>query len=333
MDSIPGPATLWGILESNQPTTSASLSSVQNNDMAAMEAIRRIFSPLPNPARELFGDELENLETPRYAGGRIRGVFYTLCTSMDFARLNPGLFSNDYPHIRDVADPSLLLVEGAAALETQRYRIEVVVLVARGVPILVHVEMLRPLAHLYWMYVDPRDNLRYRVVHVLESPKAWKIAMLAVYSTEGFNLNDPSLKGDDYVEAIQIVQRWAGQDFVRDMIVDYFKSYCHRFTRSLREDMSSTPEGLFIPDDHERALREIERCFLRYSYILGSYRTLPTGAFGSWAVRTIDSDYLLERLNHLTHTFREEIAIALLAQAGAFASGVQLEEPIFLNNN
>ncbi|KAI1467590.1 uncharacterized protein F4812DRAFT_471562 [Daldinia caldariorum] len=346
MQPQPGPATLWGILESeNSPSSPGHTCGSEVSDY-----IPFLPSPAPNPAAELFGEELQNLEMPPFNGDFLASRFCRTATSRDLVRINYGLFHDNYPNVRDVADPSMFLERGIATLERTLFGIDLGVIVARGTPILVHVEMLRPLPHLYWMFVDPRDGARYRVVHVLESPEAWKIALLAVYGTEDFDLREPRLMGEDYIDAVRLAQRWAAVEFVRDALVDYFKSYCTRLAVSLRRHnvgpitaaaaatagpgnsvgALATPQQLAAARAHELALQEIQRCFWRYSEVSGSYRTLPVGAFGAWAVRAINQTYMLSRLPYLTHTFRQEITLALIVQANAYVFDYTPDEPIFL---
>ncbi|KAI1799693.1 hypothetical protein F4811DRAFT_565336 [Daldinia bambusicola] len=324
MQPKPGPATLWGILQSeNFP------SSTGNTGTGVAEHIPRLPSPAPDPAAELFGEELENMEMPPFNGDVSVARFCRNATSRDLIRINYGLFHNNYPNVRDVADPSIFLERGIATLEVNLFGIDLGVIVARGTPILVHVEMLRPLPHLYWMFVDPRDGARFRVVHVLEAPEAWKIALLAVYGTEDFDIRDPRLVGEDYIDAIRLTQQWAAIEFVRDAVVDYFKAYCTRLTVSLRQH-NVGPAAATAAATAAEALQEIQRCFWRYLDVRGSYRTLPEGAFGAWAVRAINQSYLLNRLPFLTHAFRQEITLALMVQANAYVFNYTPDEPIFL---
>ncbi|KAI2780667.1 hypothetical protein F4815DRAFT_445256 [Daldinia loculata] len=328
MDSPPGPATLWGILESEHSPISAP--PAENIDVGPLE-IPRLPSPMLNPAFELFGEDLELFEHPRYEGSFLQAMFYDSANANDLIRLNYGLFHNNYPHERDVADPSLLLVEGVAAVELELFNVEIVVLIARGVPILVHVEMLRALPYLYWMFVDPRDHLHYTIVRVLESADVWKIALLAVYGTEDFNLDDHQYTGEDYIAAIALVQRWSGQRYVLRTVVNYFKAYCTRVAMALRNDPILLPDHLLNANAHDHVLGEIQRCYVHYQAIHGRFRTLPMGAFGAWAVRAIYPPYLITRLHLLAYGFRREITLALMIQANAHIFDYHPEEPIFID--
>ncbi|KAG4219881.1 hypothetical protein PC116_g31640 [Phytophthora cactorum] len=189
--------------------------------------------------------------------------------------------------------------------------------------------MLRPLPRLYWMFVDPRNGARYRVVHVTENVREWKIALLAVYGTDDFDLGDRGHYGPIFINAIRIAQYWAAVDFVRDTIVDYFKSYCTRRTINLLNSPVVTPDR-FVLTTQGPLLWEIEQSYFRYSSVRGSYRTLPDGAFGSWALRAIYLPYLLNRLDELTYSFRRDIILALALRAHAIALDYEQEDPIFL---
>ncbi|KAI1657061.1 hypothetical protein F4813DRAFT_390033 [Daldinia decipiens] len=328
MGSLPGPATLWGILKSEDFPISAP--PAEDVDAELFE-IPRLPSPMPNPAVELFGDDLENLVTPPYNGNLSQAMFYNSANAEDLMRLNYGLFHNDYPHVRDVIDPGLLRVQGVAAVETELFDVEVVVLIASGVPILVHVEMLRPLPYLYWMFVDPRDHMQYSVVRVLESANVWKIVLLAVYGTEGFNLDDHHYTGEEYIAAIALVQRWAGQDYVLHTVVNYFKAYCTRVALALHSAPVPTPSHPVNANLHDYVLAEIQRCYFHYQAIHGRYRTLPSGAFGAWALRAIYTPHLNTRVHHLSHDFCEEITSAIMIQASAHIFNYYPEDPIFLD--
>lgn len=99
MDSPPGPATLWGILESEHSPISAP--PAENIDVGPLE-IPRLPSPMLNPAFELFGEDLELFEQPRYEGSFLQAMFYDSANANDLIRLNYGLFHNNYPHERYV---------------------------------------------------------------------------------------------------------------------------------------------------------------------------------------------------------------------------------------
>ncbi|KAI0850553.1 hypothetical protein F5Y00DRAFT_268301 [Daldinia vernicosa] len=333
MASPPGPATLWGILESEHSPISAppaeNITPAENISVGVFD-VPAPQPPLPNPARELFGDELELLEMPPCEGSLIARIFYHTASAEDFIRLNHGLFNNAYPHVRDVACPGLLLVEGIAPVEYQLFNAEVVVLVARGITILVHVEMLRPLPHLYWMFVDPRDNQRHSIVYVLESADVWKIALMAVYGTKDFHLNDLRYTGEDYIAAILLVQQWEGRQYVLDTIVGYLKTYFTRVAMTLRSVAAPVPGHEIIANAHDHILGEIQRCWVQYQGVHGRFRTLPMGAFGTWAVCAIYPPHLVGRMHHLVYGFRQEIALALAIQASAHIFDYSPEgEPIF----
>ncbi|OTB15920.1 hypothetical protein K445DRAFT_11548 [Daldinia sp. EC12] len=317
----PGPATLWGILESEPSPPRRTV--VTGVDLLG----RRVLTP--NPAFELFGNGLRNLQMLPYSGGSLEAEFCRTATSHDLIRLNHDLFHDNSPHVRNITDPSVLLEQGVATVERRLFGTKLGVLVAFGVPILVHVEMLRPLPHLYWMFVDPRSGALYRVVHVTENAKEWKIVLLAVYGTDDFDLGDSNYSGPNFINAIRIAQEWAAVDFVRDTIVDYFKSYCTRLAITLRNAPVMTP-GLYMATTPEFLLWEIELCYLRYLSVSGSYRTLPDGAFGSWALRAIRLPYLVNRLDDLNYGLRRDIMLALALRAHALALDYDQEDPIFL---
>ncbi|KAI0110155.1 hypothetical protein F4814DRAFT_451132 [Daldinia grandis] len=344
MEFSPGPATLWGILKSEHPPIPDSPKSVaalsaspvpappaENIGLVSLEIIPRVPSPMVHPARDVFGNSLDTLVTPPYNGTLLQAMFCHSANAADFIRLNYGLFHNDYPCVRDIGNPIVLLLQAPAAVEMQFFDVDVSVLVASGVPILVHVEMLRALPQLYWMFVDPRTGLRYRVVNVIENADVWKIALLAIYGTEDFALDDAEYTGEDYIAAIVLVQQWAGQDYVLRTVVDYFKTYCAQVARTLHNSPVPFPGHLLIANVHEHVLREAQNCFLQYQAVHGQYRTLAQGAFGSWALRAIYSPYLISRLEFLTQEFREEIALALMIHINADIIGYPLEDPIFLD--
>ncbi|KAF3059487.1 hypothetical protein GL218_05165 [Daldinia childiae] len=311
MNSSPGPATLWGILESENSPVSAP--PVEDVDIGVF-AIPRLPPPMLLPVVQLFGENYMTLRTPRSGLYLHQLMFYRYANADDLIRLNYGLFHNDYPDLTGVVDPARLRREGVAAQESAQYDVEIVVLIADGVPILLHVEMIRSLRYLYWMFVDPREHVRYAYVGVPESANVWKIALLAVYGTDYIDLDDHPYTGEEYIAAIALVQKWAGQKYIIRSIIQYFKSYCVRFETSLRNLPIPAPRDQAGFNAHDYALAEIQVWYVHYRAIRGRYRTLPMGTFGEFAVSAIHTPYLIARLHQLVEGFRFEINMALPIQ-------------------